>query len=85
MEYRPKPENRRAFGALDDHGRAYVVLEPLIDDPRLQLEAYQLSDGATLAKAEEIAAQFNETSSFLLHGPPPLIGDEVPRLHRAKE
>lgn len=85
MFYQPKPENFRAYGALDNDKRAWVLFEPLKDDPRLKRSAFPLTDDATLAKAEEIAAHWNETGSHIFRGGSPLEGDEIPTLHIAKD
>lgn len=76
---------RWAYGALDDHGNAYVVVESLRDDPRLSREAYPLIGSASLKQAEDIASEFNTNGSYLFQGGHPLAGEQIPRLHRAGE
>ena len=74
-----------AYGALDDNSQAYVVIEPLRSDPRLTREAYPLEAGSTLMHAENIAAEFNKHGSYIFRGGPALVGNRVPRLHRAAD
>lgn len=77
------PKNRRAYGAIDAQERAYVVIEPLTDDPRLPVEAWPLTDGVTLMRAEEIAEHFNSHGSYIFRGGEPLLGDRIPQLFTA--
>jgi hypothetical protein len=76
---------RWAFGAIDDHGKAYVVIESLGVDPRLSREAFPLVGSATLQHAENIAAEFNRHGSYVFRGGTPLVDDQIPRLHRASD
>ena len=83
MDADPIPSrNHLAYGALDDLGRPYVVIKPVIDDPRLRREAYPLELGS-LKTAEDIAEVFNTTGSYIFRGGLPLCGDSIPSLHRA--
>jgi hypothetical protein len=76
---------RWAYGALDDHAQAYVVIESLLDDPRFPREAYPLAGSATLKHAEDIASEFNRHGRYIFRGGPALEGDQIPPLHRASE
>lgn len=76
---------RWAYGAIDDKGDAYVVVEPLTAAARSATEAYALAGGSTLKRAEDIAAEFNKHGSYIFRGGAPLTGDQIPRLHRAAD
>lgn len=80
------PTNHFAYGAVDDDGNGYIVLEPLnAEDARLELTAIPLPTSAGLALAESLAADFNSgaSSGFWTSPGQAVSGDRVPRLHRA--
>lgn len=72
---------RIAQGALDDHGNAYVLLEAVSDDSGIEREAFRLMPNATLQHAEQIATDYNRHGTLHAIGGPPLVGDQIPRLH----
>lgn len=75
------PQNHRAYGALDETGHAYVVLEPIKADPRLETKAIKLDAIHTLQHAELLADDFNEGRAWAFRvSSPPLTGDQIPTL-----
>jgi hypothetical protein len=75
------PTNHHAFGAIDDKGHGYVVLDPINRrDCRLERLALPLTHGG-LVQAEELAEEFNEGTVWAFKGSP-LRGAAIPRLHR---
>lgn len=79
----PTPQKHFAYGAADDAGAGYLVLEPLDQsDGRLNRVAYELVDG--LGAAESLAARFNSGDVWAFRTDSrPLTGDAIPSLHRA--
>lgn len=77
------PRKMRAYGALDDNEGAWVVIEPQVEDPRLQREAYPVK--GSIEHAVEIAKEFNAHGSYIFRGSGPVTGAAIPQLHLAKD
>jgi hypothetical protein len=76
-------KNHFAFGAVDNDGDGYVVLEPNRYTDRLNRRAIPVPGG--LAKAEQHAEDFNRggTWAFRVEPGQVLVGEDIPELHRA--
>lgn len=75
------PKNYRATGTMAEDQTAYVLLEPLRDDPRLPQTALRLGPEVGLKKAEELAERFNSGAMFHVNPEQVLTGDQIPALH----
>lgn len=73
--------NHIAFGAVDDAGNGYIILQPVDpNDHRFSRVAIPLPSGG-LAQAERHAESFNKGEVWAFSGAG-LRGDQIPSLHR---
>lgn len=75
--------NYRARAGMTAEEVAHLLLEARSPDPQLPTVALRLAHHVTLAKAEDMAAGFNEGEDLGFRGAPEmrLVGDQIPVLH----